>query len=152
MLQVGLLPSHCFPTLPNQKNFSNDSVTNLVDILIQAQMNSSNNNAGSDQHAKLLSDRHILATIGDIFGAGLETTTSVVKWTVAFLLHNPQVGFSLLQPSQPLLTPTTRNSGLGQAQLWPQRERARNRGNTPRPFMQITSLLLPYPSSGWLWP
>ncbi|XP_016075332.1 PREDICTED: steroid 17-alpha-hydroxylase/17,20 lyase [Miniopterus natalensis] len=75
----------------HKKNFSNDSVTNLVDILIQAQMNSSNNNAGSDQHAKLLSDRHILATIGDIFGAGLETTTSVVKWTVAFLLHNPQL-------------------------------------------------------------
>nr|KAF6424739.1 cytochrome P450 family 17 subfamily A member 1 [Molossus molossus] len=78
-----------FPNL--KKNFSSDSVTNLVDILIQAQMNSVNNNAGSDLDSKLLSDQHILATIGDIFGAGLETTTSVVKWTVAFLLHYPQL-------------------------------------------------------------
>ncbi|KAK1333503.1 hypothetical protein QTO34_005887 [Cnephaeus nilssonii] len=75
----------------HKKNFSSNSVTNLMDILIQAQMNSSNNNTGSDQDSKLLSDRHILATIGDIFGAGLETTTSVVKWTVAFLLHNPEL-------------------------------------------------------------
>ncbi|KAM8782441.1 steroid 17-alpha-hydroxylase/17,20 lyase [Rhynchonycteris naso] len=74
-----------------KKNFSSDSVTNLMDILLQAKMNTSNNNTGSDQDSKLLSDRHILATIGDIFGAGLETTTSVVKWTVAFLLHNPQL-------------------------------------------------------------
>lgn len=96
---MGLLPYHWFPISPNQKNFSSDSVTNLVDILIQAQANSVNNNTGPDQESKLLSDRHNLATIGDIFGAGLETTTSVVKWTVAFLLHNPQVGFSLLQSS-----------------------------------------------------
>lgn len=98
MLQTGssLLT---FPNFTQQKNFSSNSVTNLLDILIQAQMNSSNNNTGSDQDSKLLSDRHILATIGDIFGAGLETTTSVVKWTVAFLLHNPEVGFSLLQNS-----------------------------------------------------
>ncbi|XP_045710384.1 steroid 17-alpha-hydroxylase/17,20 lyase [Phyllostomus hastatus] len=75
----------------HKKNFSSDSVTNLVDILIQAQVNSVNNNTGPDQESKLLSDRYNLATIGDIFGAGLETTTSVVKWTVAFLLHNPQL-------------------------------------------------------------
>lgn len=92
----GASPFSHFPTLSNQKNFNSNSVTNLLDILIQAQMNSSNNNTGSDQDSKLLSDRHILATIGDIFGAGLETTTSVVKWTVAFLLHNPEVGFSSL--------------------------------------------------------
>ncbi|XP_037015269.2 steroid 17-alpha-hydroxylase/17,20 lyase isoform X2 [Artibeus jamaicensis] len=75
----------------HKKNFSSDSITNLVDILIQAQANSVNNNNGSDQESMLLTDRHNLATIGDIFGAGLETTTSVVKWTVAFLLHNPQL-------------------------------------------------------------
>ncbi|XP_054437719.1 steroid 17-alpha-hydroxylase/17,20 lyase [Pteronotus mesoamericanus] len=72
-------------------NFSSDSATNLMDVLIQAKMNSVNNNAGSDEESKLFSDQHILATIGDIFGAGVETTTSVMKWTVAFLLHNPQV-------------------------------------------------------------
>ncbi|XP_004478896.1 steroid 17-alpha-hydroxylase/17,20 lyase [Dasypus novemcinctus] len=74
-----------------KKKFSSDSITNLLDVLIQAKMNSENNNSSPDQDPKLLSDKHILATVGDIFGAGVETTTSVMKWTVAFLLHNPQL-------------------------------------------------------------
>ncbi|XP_004701357.1 steroid 17-alpha-hydroxylase/17,20 lyase [Echinops telfairi] len=75
-----------------KENFSSDSINNLLDILIQAKMNSENNNdGGPDQDSELLSDGHILTTIGDIFGAGVETTTSVMKWTVAFLLHNPQL-------------------------------------------------------------
>ncbi|XP_059251906.1 steroid 17-alpha-hydroxylase/17,20 lyase [Mustela nigripes] len=74
-----------------KENFSSDSITNLLDILIQAKMNLDNNNTTSDRDPKLLSDEYILTTVGDIFGAGVETTTSVVKWTVAFLLHNPQL-------------------------------------------------------------
>uniref|UniRef100_A0A8C9GET3 Steroid 17-alpha-hydroxylase/17,20 lyase n=1 Tax=Piliocolobus tephrosceles TaxID=591936 RepID=A0A8C9GET3_9PRIM len=78
-----------FPWL--KEKFRSDSITNMLDILMQAKMNSDNGNAGPDQDSELLSDNHILTTIGDIFGAGVETTTSVVKWIVAFLLHNPQV-------------------------------------------------------------
>lgn len=96
---MGLLPYHSLLTSPNQENFNSDSITSMLDLLIQAKKNSDNNNTGPDQDSKLLSDKHILATIGDIFGAGVETTTSVVKWIVAFLLHDPQVGFSLLQSS-----------------------------------------------------
>uniref|UniRef100_A0A8C8XU47 Steroid 17-alpha-hydroxylase/17,20 lyase n=1 Tax=Panthera leo TaxID=9689 RepID=A0A8C8XU47_PANLE len=80
-----------FSGRPHVENFSNDSITNMLDVLIQARMNSDNNSAASDQDSKLLSDKHILTTIGDIFGAGVETTTSVVRWTVAFLLHHPQL-------------------------------------------------------------
>uniref|UniRef100_A0A671FJJ9 Steroid 17-alpha-hydroxylase/17,20 lyase n=1 Tax=Rhinolophus ferrumequinum TaxID=59479 RepID=A0A671FJJ9_RHIFE len=80
-----------FSGRPQVENFSSNSITNMMDIMIQAKMNLDNNNAGPVQNSELLSDRHILATIGDIFGAGLETTTSVVKWTTAFLLHNPQL-------------------------------------------------------------
>lgn len=98
MLQIKLFPYHCFPTSPNQENFNSDSINSLTDILIQAKMNSDNNNAGPDQDPEIISDRNIIVTIADVFGAGLETTTSTVKWTVAFLLHNPQVSFSLLQP------------------------------------------------------
>lgn len=77
----------------------------MLDLLIQAKINSDSSNAGPDQDSELLSERNILATIGDTFGAGVETTTSVVKWTVAFLLHNPQVGVpwvfpTALDPSQ----------------------------------------------------
>ncbi|XP_037353895.1 steroid 17-alpha-hydroxylase/17,20 lyase-like [Talpa occidentalis] len=74
-----------------KESFSSDSITTMLDVLIQAQMNSDNNNADPDQDSKLLSDKHILSTIGDIFGAGVETTCSVVLWTVAFLLHYPQL-------------------------------------------------------------
>ncbi|XP_003409011.1 steroid 17-alpha-hydroxylase/17,20 lyase [Loxodonta africana] len=74
-----------------KEKFSSDSITNLLDILIQAKMSSDNNNDGPDQDSKMLSQEHIIATMMDIFGAGVETTTSVMKWTVAFLLHNPQV-------------------------------------------------------------
>lgn len=102
------------PNLTQQEKFSSDSITNMLDILIQARMNSDDNNAGSDRDSKLLSDKHILISIGDIFGAGVETTTSVVKWTVAFLLHNPQVGFPLLWSPQPLFP-------YSQIHLWPQK-------------------------------
>ncbi|KAL0616430.1 Steroid 17-alpha-hydroxylase/17,20 lyase [Plecturocebus cupreus] len=74
-----------------KEKFRSDSITSMLDILMQAKMNADNGNAGPDQDAELLSENHILTTIGDIFGAGVETTTSVVKWIVAFLLHNPQV-------------------------------------------------------------
>ncbi|XP_048194300.1 steroid 17-alpha-hydroxylase/17,20 lyase [Perognathus longimembris pacificus] len=74
-----------------KEKFQSDSISSLLDILIQAQMNAENNNRGPSQDSSILSDTHILATIADIFGAGVETTTSVVSWIVAFLLHNPQV-------------------------------------------------------------
>ncbi|XP_006831538.1 PREDICTED: steroid 17-alpha-hydroxylase/17,20 lyase-like [Chrysochloris asiatica] len=74
-----------------KEKFSSDSINNLLDILIQAKMNSENNNDSPHQDSRLLSDEHILTTVGDIFGAGVETTTSVMKWTVAFLLHDPQL-------------------------------------------------------------
>ncbi|XP_010969279.1 steroid 17-alpha-hydroxylase/17,20 lyase [Camelus dromedarius] len=72
-----------------KKNFTGDSITNMMDILIQAKVNA--DSAGLEQDSKLLSDRHIIATITDIFGAGVETSTSVIKWIVAFLLHYPSL-------------------------------------------------------------
>ncbi|XP_042545466.1 steroid 17-alpha-hydroxylase/17,20 lyase [Dipodomys spectabilis] len=75
----------------HKEKFQSDSINSLLDILIQAKMNADNNNPGPDQDSSILTDKHILATIGDIFGAGVETTTSVVSWIVAFLMHNPQL-------------------------------------------------------------
>ncbi|CAH6945369.1 steroid 17-alpha-hydroxylase/17,20 lyase [Phodopus roborovskii] len=71
--------------------FNSDSISSLTDLLIQAKMNSDNNNISEDQGLKAFSDKHILSTIADIFGAGIETTASVLRWIVAFLLHNPEV-------------------------------------------------------------
>lgn len=57
-------------------------------------MNSDNNNSSEDRDPNVFSDRHILTTLGDIFGAGIETTASVLKWILAFLVHNPEVSVS----------------------------------------------------------
>ncbi|KAL6086597.1 hypothetical protein STEG23_031625 [Scotinomys teguina] len=73
----------------HKEQFNNDSISNLTDILIQAKMNTDNNNTTDNQDS--FSDRHILTTVGDFFGAGIETTTSMIHWIVAFLLHNPDV-------------------------------------------------------------
>ncbi|XP_007530762.2 steroid 17-alpha-hydroxylase/17,20 lyase-like [Erinaceus europaeus] len=75
----------------HKENFSSNSITDMMDIMIQARMHSEENSADQNQKAKMLSDENILATIGDMLGAGVETTASVLHWTVAFLLHNPQL-------------------------------------------------------------
>ncbi|XP_021506435.1 steroid 17-alpha-hydroxylase/17,20 lyase [Meriones unguiculatus] len=74
-----------------KEKFNSDSVSNLTDILIQAKMNADNNNTSEAQGSNMFSDEHILATVADIFGAGIETTVSVLSWIVAFLLHHPEV-------------------------------------------------------------
>lgn len=119
---------------PTQEKFNSNSITNMLDILIQAKMNSDNNNASQDQDSEILSDKYIFATIADIFGAGVETTTSVVKWTVAFLLHNPQVSCSPLlsaQAARPLVP-------------------GKGKGNSLRPSAEHGAW--PAPSPGPWWP
>ncbi|XP_004616452.2 steroid 17-alpha-hydroxylase/17,20 lyase [Sorex araneus] len=74
-----------------KETYTGDSTRNMLDILIQAKMNLDNNNAASNQNSTLLSDEHILGTIGDIFGAGVETTVSTTQWLIAYLLHHPQL-------------------------------------------------------------
>ncbi|XP_036590968.1 steroid 17-alpha-hydroxylase/17,20 lyase [Trichosurus vulpecula] len=70
-----------------KEKFKIDSVNNLLDMLLKAKMN---NNSHLTQEPEI-TDEHILMTMGDIFGAGVETTSSVVKWSIAYLLHYPQV-------------------------------------------------------------
>ncbi|EDL42014.1 steroid 17-alpha-hydroxylase/17,20 lyase [Mus musculus] len=74
-----------------KEKFNSESLSSLTDILIQAKMNAENNNTGEGQDPSVFSDKHILVTVGDIFGAGIETTSSVLNWILAFLVHNPEV-------------------------------------------------------------
>ncbi|XP_055976830.1 steroid 17-alpha-hydroxylase/17,20 lyase [Sorex fumeus] len=74
-----------------KKSYIGDSTRNMLDLLMQAKMNLDNNNATSNQNSTLLSDEHILGTISDIFGAGVETTVSTIQWLIAYLLHYPQL-------------------------------------------------------------
>lgn len=75
---------------PFQEAFNNGSVTDLMDSLLRAKLNMENNNSYHLPGAELTND-HLLMTVADIFGAGVETTTTVLKWAVLYLLHYPEV-------------------------------------------------------------
>ncbi|XP_068954955.1 steroid 17-alpha-hydroxylase/17,20 lyase [Petaurus breviceps papuanus] len=70
-----------------KEKFNKDSINNLLDTLLKAKMKT-NSHLSQEQE---VTDEHILMTLGDIFGAGVETTSSVIKWILAYLLHYPEV-------------------------------------------------------------
>ncbi|XP_054839888.1 steroid 17-alpha-hydroxylase/17,20 lyase [Eublepharis macularius] len=74
----------------HKEAFSSDSVTDLMGSLLRAKLNLENNNSHLLPRMDLTDD-HLLMTVGDIFGAGVETTTTVLKWSLLYLLHNPEV-------------------------------------------------------------
>ncbi|CAI9620298.1 unnamed protein product [Staurois parvus] len=86
MLTILLLCS----AVKNKKKYPGESVKDLLDALLKAKLNMENNNSNISQDVGLTED-HILMTVGDIFGAGVETTSTVLKWAVAYLLHYPEV-------------------------------------------------------------
>uniref|UniRef100_A0A672ZR66 Cytochrome P450, family 17, subfamily A, polypeptide 1 n=1 Tax=Sphaeramia orbicularis TaxID=375764 RepID=A0A672ZR66_9TELE len=72
-------------------DYSDHVQRDLLDALLRAQRSTENNNTAEfGTEAVGLSDDHLLMTVGDIFGAGVETTTTVLKWAVAYLIHHPQ--------------------------------------------------------------
>uniref|UniRef100_A0ACB8F9U1 Uncharacterized protein n=1 Tax=Sphaerodactylus townsendi TaxID=933632 RepID=A0ACB8F9U1_9SAUR len=74
----------------HKETFTDDSVLDLMSSLLRAKLNMENNNSGLLPGMELTDD-HLLMTVADIFGAGVETTTTVLKWSVLYLLHYPEV-------------------------------------------------------------
>lgn len=79
-------------------NYSDNIRGDLLDALLRAKRSAENNNTNTQGVG--LTDDHLLMTVGDIFGAGVETTTTVLKWSIAYLIHHPQVGRPLLKSGQ----------------------------------------------------
>ncbi|XP_028324143.1 steroid 17-alpha-hydroxylase/17,20 lyase [Gouania willdenowi] len=76
----------------HQADYSDHVQRDLLDALLRAKRNAENNNTADISAESVgLSDDHLLMTVGDIFGAGVETTTTVLKWAIIYLIHNPQV-------------------------------------------------------------
>ncbi|XP_070696641.1 steroid 17-alpha-hydroxylase/17,20 lyase [Pempheris klunzingeri] len=76
----------------HKADYSDHVQRDLLDALLRAKRSAENNNTAEISAESVgLSDDHLLMTVGDIFGAGVETTTTVLKWAVAYLLHHPQV-------------------------------------------------------------
>lgn len=71
------------------KNTYQDCVTrDLTDALIKALRDSQSENP--DDVLSITED-HVVLTIFDIFGAGMETTSTCVLWALAYLVRNPKV-------------------------------------------------------------
>uniref|UniRef100_A0A672NRG5 Cytochrome P450 family 17 subfamily A member 1 n=1 Tax=Sinocyclocheilus grahami TaxID=75366 RepID=A0A672NRG5_SINGR len=70
-------------------NYSDNVQRDLLDALLRAKRSSENNNTST--HDVGLTEDRVLRTVGDIFGAGVEITTTVLKWSIAYLVHNPPV-------------------------------------------------------------
>lgn len=81
-----------------QADYSDHVQRDLLDALLRAKRSAENNNTAEISAESVgLSDDHLLMTVGDIFGAGVETTTTVLKWAVTYLIHYPQVRVELQQ-------------------------------------------------------
>lgn len=72
-----------------QADFSDNIQRDLFDALLCAKRSSENNNTSTQDVG--LTDDHLLMTVGDIFGAGVETTSTVLKWSILYLVHHPEV-------------------------------------------------------------
>ncbi|KAL9847719.1 steroid 17-alpha-hydroxylase/17,20 lyase [Geothlypis trichas] len=73
----------------HKEAFCGDTVKDLMDALLQVRLSASN--SSPLEPGLELTDDHLLMTVGDIFGAGVETTTTVLKWAVLYLLHYPEI-------------------------------------------------------------
>ncbi|KFP15311.1 Steroid 17-alpha-hydroxylase/17,20 lyase, partial [Egretta garzetta] len=73
----------------HKEAFHGDAVRDLMDALLQVRLSAENSSPPAP--GLELTDDHLLMTVGDIFGAGVETTTTVLKWAVLYLLHYPEV-------------------------------------------------------------
>lgn len=83
--------------LASQAAYSDHVQRDLLDALLRAKCSAENNNtAGINAESVGLTDDHLLMTVGDIFGAGVETTTTVMKWAIMYLIHHPQVRAALV--------------------------------------------------------
>ncbi|KAL4639974.1 steroid 17-alpha-hydroxylase/17,20 lyase [Arapaima gigas] len=73
----------------HKAEYNKDVQRDLLDALLRAKSSLENNNTMTQDVG--LTDDHLLMTVGDIFGAGVETTTTVLKWSIAYLIHHPEV-------------------------------------------------------------
>lgn len=70
--------------LEHKKSLTPGEPRDLLDALLIGQLRGS---GGADD----ITEDHVLMTAAEAFGAGVETTSTTLLWTIAFLLHHPQL-------------------------------------------------------------
>ena len=65
-------------------------IDSLTGSLLKERIAAENVEAGAEDEASILSDEFVINTMEDMFGAGYETTSTTLRWTIAYLVHHPQ--------------------------------------------------------------
>ncbi|XP_070570909.1 steroid 17-alpha-hydroxylase/17,20 lyase-like [Ptychodera flava] len=71
-----------------KENYDKDNVQNLTDYLIHEQMKAVEEGVGDIEK---LTDTHLIQTIGDLYGAGVDSTTETMDWSVVYMIRFPDV-------------------------------------------------------------
>ena len=72
----------------HKETFKAETVRDLTDAFLKAAEESRNEDSRA---CHLLSEDHIMMAISDIFTAGFETTSSALRWVIAYLVRYPDV-------------------------------------------------------------
>ena len=73
-----------------EKEFDPEAeVDSLVGSLLKERMEASGD-VSAEEKTALLSNDYVLNTIEDMFSAGYETTSTTLRWVIAFLVHHPE--------------------------------------------------------------
>ena len=75
--------------LQRERFDSSAEVKSLTESLIKERI-AAEGEVGSEDKASILSDDYIVNTLEDMFSAGYETTSTTLRWAIAFLIHNPE--------------------------------------------------------------
>uniref|UniRef100_A0A8C9TR49 Cytochrome P450, family 17, subfamily A, polypeptide 2 n=1 Tax=Scleropages formosus TaxID=113540 RepID=A0A8C9TR49_SCLFO len=67
----------------HKATYSPEETRDLLDALLKGQRSSGDESS--------ITDDHVLMTAAEVFGAGVETTSTTLLWMIAFLLHHPEV-------------------------------------------------------------
>ncbi|XP_066271325.1 steroid 17-alpha-hydroxylase/17,20 lyase-like [Branchiostoma lanceolatum] len=73
----------------HRATYKDGKIRDLIDTLLKAQAEAVM--ASGHRALRHLSDDHILITVNDVFGGGMETATTTLRWILLFLVHYPEV-------------------------------------------------------------
>jgi len=89
------MADRCFEILRQQLKIQREEFDPTADIesltgsLLKERVGAENE-VDEEDNTTLLSDDYIINTINDMFAAGYETTSTTLRWTIAYLVHHPQ--------------------------------------------------------------
>ena len=67
----------------------NAEIGSLVEGLLKERIAAANE-VGAEERASILSDDYMINSMGDMFSAGYETTSTTLRWAIAYLVHHPE--------------------------------------------------------------